>query len=100
SGAGRPAVLRLPPRFKPAVAEAARLAQMMAMSEVILDAFDGAAVPVYALADHEVAGFLERAPDAVRAQAKLADFKGKAGQALAVPGAEGAVERVLFGLGS
>jgi leucyl aminopeptidase len=76
------------------------MAHRKGMSDVILDAFDGAATPVYALADHEVAGFLEAAPAAVRAQAAVADFKGKAGQTLAVPDAEGAVERILFGLGA
>jgi leucyl aminopeptidase len=70
------------------------------MSEVILDAFEGEPTPIHALADHEVADFLEQAPEAVRAQARLGEFKGKAGQALAVPDAEGAVQQVLFGLGA
>jgi leucyl aminopeptidase len=69
------------------------------MSEVILDAFDGDAVPVHALTDHELPGFLEAAPETVRAQATLAEFKAKSGQVLAVPDAEGGAELVLFGLG-
>jgi leucyl aminopeptidase len=70
------------------------------MSDVILDGFDGAAVPVHALADHEVAAFLEAAPEALRAQAKIGDFKGKAGQALVAPDPLGEPGEVLFGLGS
>jgi len=70
------------------------------MSEVILDAADGdAATPVHALAEAEAAAFLEAAPKAVAAQARLADFKGKAGQIVLIPDAEGAPAQALFGMG-
>ncbi|MDB5448474.1 MAG: aminopeptidase [Phenylobacterium sp.] len=70
------------------------------MSEVILEASAGAVVPVYALTDQETPAYLEGAPDAVKAHARFAEFKGKAGQVVAVPDAEGQLERVLFGLGA
>ena len=70
------------------------------MSEVILDTSEGAVVPVYALAEPEVAAFLEGQPDHVQAFARFAEFKGKSGQACVVPNAEGAADRVLFGLGA
>ncbi|WP_293907061.1 M17 family metallopeptidase [Phenylobacterium sp.] len=68
------------------------------MSEVILDAWEGAVTPVQALTDIETARALET--DAFAAGlARTAEFKGKAGQVLLVPGADGAVDRVLLGLG-
>jgi len=70
------------------------------MPEVILTAADGAVVPLYALADHETAAALDAQPPVVQAAARFADFKGRAGQILAVPDAEGVLERVLVGLGS
>ena len=70
------------------------------MSEVILEASEGAVTPLYALADHETAAFLEAQPAFVQAAARFAEFRGRAGQMLTVPDAEGALERVLFGLGA
>jgi leucyl aminopeptidase len=70
------------------------------MSEVILDAAEGAAIPVHALTAGEADAFLEASGPDVRAQARLADFKGKAGQAVVVPDQEGAPAQVLFGLGA
>ena len=68
------------------------------MSEVILDAWDGAVTPVHALTESEATQALEA--DAFAAGlARTAEFKGKAGQALLVPDAAGALARVLFGLG-
>jgi leucyl aminopeptidase len=69
------------------------------MSEVILDAAE-AAVPVHALATDTVDAFLQAAPESLRAQAKLAEFKGKAGQTVVAPDPEGAPAAVLFGLGA
>src|SRR4051812_27738924 len=69
------------------------------MSDVILDAFDGPAVPVQALTEAETGPALDALP-AAKAAAALSDFKGKAGQVLLVPGADGTLERVLFGLGA
>src|SRR4051794_15507708 len=73
------------------------------MSETILDTADTAdapAIPVFALAASELDVFLEGAPAPVQAQARIADFKAKAGQVVVVPDAQGAPERVLFGLGA
>lgn len=68
------------------------------MSDVILNAWDGPATPVYALTEGGVAEALG-ADAFMAALAKTAEFKGKAGQALLVAGADGALSRVLFGLG-
>ncbi|MFZ5719889.1 MAG: leucyl aminopeptidase family protein [Pseudomonadota bacterium] len=68
------------------------------MSEVILDAWDGDAIPVHALTEIQAAAALEADPFAA-SLAKTSEFKGKAGQVLLVPGAQGALARVLFGLG-
>jgi leucyl aminopeptidase len=68
------------------------------MTDVILEP-SRSAVPVHALHESEVAGFLEGRQAFVRAFAATSEFKGKSGQALVVPNTEGAAERVLFGLG-
>ncbi|WP_411289245.1 leucyl aminopeptidase family protein [Phenylobacterium sp.] len=70
------------------------------MSELILDASDGAAVPVHALTEAGTPAFLDDGPAFLKAFAKTAEFKGKPGQVLVAPNAEGGVERVLFGLGA
>jgi leucyl aminopeptidase len=69
------------------------------MSDVILDAFDGPVVPVRALTEAETGPALDAMP-AAKAFAALSEFKGKAGQVLLVPGPEGALADVLFGLGA
>ncbi|CAN7518316.1 leucyl aminopeptidase family protein [Phenylobacterium sp. LjRoot225] len=69
------------------------------MSEVILAASEGAVVPLHAVADHEAQAFLETQPPFVQAMARFAEFKGRAGQVLSVPDAEGVLELVLVGLG-
>jgi leucyl aminopeptidase len=69
------------------------------MTDVILEAADGAAVPVHVLAEAEAADFLQAASPLAQGLARLAEFKGKAGQALTVVAADGAPEQVLFGLG-
>ena len=68
------------------------------MSDVILEAWDGTAVPVHALTQAEAAQALD-ADAYAAALARTAEFKGKAGQILLLPGADGALSRVLFGLG-
>jgi leucyl aminopeptidase len=68
------------------------------MSEVILDAWDGAVTPVHALTETDTTQALENDAFAA-ALARTAEFKGKAGQLLAIPDATGGLERVLFGLG-
>ncbi|MDB5476673.1 MAG: cytosol aminopeptidase family protein [Phenylobacterium sp.] len=70
------------------------------MSEVILETTDDAAIPVHALTEADAAAFLEAASPLARGAAKLAEFKGKAGQAVTVLSPDGAPEQVLFGLGS
>jgi leucyl aminopeptidase len=69
------------------------------MTEVILETTDATVVPVYALAESDVAAALTAAPAFLAPFAAFSDFKGKAGQVLVVPDAKGAIERVLFGLG-
>jgi leucyl aminopeptidase len=69
------------------------------MSEVLLDAPEGAVVPIHALAEAAVEGFLAEQPEFVRAFARFGEFTGKAGQVVAVPDHTGALDRVLFGLG-
>jgi len=70
------------------------------MTEVILATSERATVPVHALHDGELEGFLAGQAAFARAYAELSDFKAKAGQVLVLPGAEGAIEAVLFGLGA
>jgi leucyl aminopeptidase len=67
-------------------------------SDVILDAFDGPTVPIHALTDAQVEAALDADPFAA-ALARTGEFKGKAGQVLLVPGEDGALDRVLYGLG-
>ncbi|MCR5873481.1 leucyl aminopeptidase family protein [Phenylobacterium sp. J426] len=68
------------------------------MSDVILEAWDGPIVPVHAVSESAAEALL--AGDAYAAGlAKTSEFKGKAGQVLLVPGADGALAKVLFGVG-
>jgi len=76
----------------------ARAERETAMSEVILDAWDGPTVPVHALSEAACAAALEADPFAA-ALARTAEFRGKSGQALLVPAADGTLDRVLFGVG-
>jgi len=68
------------------------------MSEVILDAWDGPLTPIHCHTEAGMAAVLE-ADAFAAALAKTAEFKGKAGQALQVPNAEGGLGRILYGLG-
>jgi leucyl aminopeptidase len=68
------------------------------MTEVVVDHAEDA-VRVHALCEKDVPGFLEHRQAFVKAFAELSDFKGKAGQVLVVPNTEGAIDRVLLGLG-
>jgi len=70
------------------------------MSEVIVTWSERAAVPIHAVREAEAQAAVEAAPEIARTLAAFSEFKGKAGQALVVPGAGGGVERVLFGLGA
>jgi len=69
------------------------------MSEVIVEASEGA-VPIIALTDSEAHAWLESQSALVKGLAGLHDFRGKAGQTLVLPGDDGALERVAFGLGA
>jgi leucyl aminopeptidase len=69
------------------------------MSEVVVDHAEGA-IPVHAIFDKDLDGFLEGRRAFLKAFAKLSEFKAKAGQVLVAPDTEGGVDRVLFGLGS
>jgi len=69
------------------------------MSEVILAAAEGPATPVEAIRTGAWDAYVANAPAAVKAAAALGKFTAKAGQVLLVPTADGAVERVLTGLG-
>ncbi|AAK24899.1 leucyl aminopeptidase family protein [Caulobacter vibrioides] len=66
----------------------------------ILAKADGQAIPVHPVAESEVEAFLARKRAPVRTYAAANKFTGKTGQVLAVPGASGAVEQVLMGVGS
>ncbi len=70
------------------------------MSDAILDTFDGPTIPVYAVRDVDAVAALEAQSAFVKGFAALSEFKGKAGQVLAVPGDEGALASVWFGLGA
>ncbi|WP_068875228.1 MULTISPECIES: M17 family metallopeptidase [unclassified Phenylobacterium] len=68
------------------------------MADVILDAWEGPATPIHVLTEAQAAAALE-ADAFAAALARTAEFKGKAGQLLLVPDADGGLARVLFGAG-
>ncbi len=70
------------------------------MSEVVVDHAEGAVIPVHAVLEKDLEGFLDGRQGFLKAFAKLSDFKAKAGQVLVAPDTEGGMDRVLFGLGS
>jgi len=61
---------------------------------------DGAPTPIHCLYESELAAFVEARPSFVKGFVALEDFKAKAGQVLVLPTPQGAVDRVLLGLGS
>jgi leucyl aminopeptidase len=65
------------------------------MTEVLLTAPQGETIPVAVVAEGDLAGL----SPFEQGLAATAQFKGKAGQVLAVPGPEGGTVRVLLGLG-
>ena len=72
------------------------------MTEVLLSAQDSdaaAAVPVHLLRPADLDRFLARRGRRLAGLAKAQDFSAKAGQALIARRGDGAVDRVLFGLG-
>ncbi len=68
------------------------------MADVILEAWEGSATPIRVLTEAQAAAALE-ADGFAAALARTAEFKGKTGQLLLVPDAEGGLARVLFGAG-
>jgi leucyl aminopeptidase len=62
----------------------------------LIDA-DPGAIPITVVAESELEAWQRGRPPAVGAWLKAQGFKGKAGEVLALPGAEGAVARVLVG---
>jgi leucyl aminopeptidase len=71
------------------------------MPDVILDAPAAGqrTAPIHMLTPERLGDFLEAAAPSTRAAALLGAFKAKAGELVLVPTPDGAVERVLFGLG-
>jgi leucyl aminopeptidase len=68
------------------------------MTEAILESWDGTVTPIHALTEAETVQALE-ADAYAAALAQTAEFKGKTGQALLIPGPDGALAKVLYGLG-
>ncbi|PIB93672.1 M17 family metallopeptidase [Caulobacter sp. FWC2] len=66
----------------------------------ILAEAKGQAIPVHPVSEAELEAFLARKRGPVRTYAAANTFSGKAGQVLAVPGSNGAVEQVLLGTGA
>jgi leucyl aminopeptidase len=72
----------------------------MAMIDIIEPAAAGQpGIPIHPIASADWPAFAEAQAATTRAAAALASFTGKAGDLALVPTTEGAVERVLFGLG-
>ena len=69
------------------------------MTDLLISAPDGEAVPIHALRKQDLDAFLVRRSASARAQAALADFKAKAGQTCVIVRGDGRIERALFGLG-
>lgn len=70
------------------------------MTEVLISAAEARdATPIVLLTESETEAWLAGADPAVRSAAAIADFRGKAGDLLAKPGADGRVERVTLGVG-
>ncbi|MES2034196.1 MAG: leucyl aminopeptidase family protein [Pseudomonadota bacterium] len=65
------------------------------MTEVLLTAPEGATIPVSVIAE----GALDGLSAFEQGLAKTAEFRGKSGQVLAIPGPDGATIRVLLGIG-
>ncbi len=65
------------------------------MTEVLLTAPEGETLPIALVADGDLSGL----SPFEQGLAAAAEFKGKAGQLLTVPGTDGKTTRVLFGLG-
>ncbi|HEY8574019.1 leucyl aminopeptidase family protein [Phenylobacterium sp.] len=69
------------------------------MTDVLVPSFDGPVTPIQAIAGGELEATLAATPPFVAGYAALSKFKAKAGQVLLVPGEDGKLASVLFGLG-
>ncbi len=69
------------------------------MTEPIVSSADGPVIPVDAVTPDSLPDVLGKAPAFVRGYAELSEFKARAGQVLTVPGEDGRLAAVLFGLG-
>ena len=69
------------------------------MSDVLISAAEGPVIPLHALTEATLEGFLAGQPPLVARLAALSEFKAKSGQVLAVPGPENGAGLALFGLG-
>jgi leucyl aminopeptidase len=69
------------------------------MTDTLIARTETAATPIFAIEAEHLADWLTAAPEAVVRYASFCGFKAKAGQVCQVPNADGAPERVLFGLG-
>jgi leucyl aminopeptidase len=65
----------------------------------ILDAPQGAATPIHALRASEWETWSATKPESLRRLCAAHDFRGQPGRILLAPATDGAIERVLFGLG-
>jgi leucyl aminopeptidase len=70
------------------------------MSDQILKTSDHVTIPVHALGEADLEGYLATATDFLKGFAAQCEFKAKSGQILSSPGPNGAVERILFGVGA
>jgi leucyl aminopeptidase len=69
------------------------------MSEVLISAPEGEAIPLHALRRQDLEGFLARRRSGVKAQAEMQGFRASAGQTCAVLRSDGKIELALIGLG-
>lgn len=69
------------------------------MSDLLSKAQEGVVLPIHALHEGDVAGFLNQRPEAMGRFADISGFRGRAGEILIVPLPDGQIECVLFGLG-
>ena len=69
------------------------------MSEVLISAADGEAIPLHAVGKQELDSFLARRPPAARTQLEVQSFKGALGQACAVMRGDGRIWFAVVGLG-
>ncbi len=70
------------------------------MSDLLSKAQEGAVLPIHALYEADLAGFLDQRPAAARRFADISGFKGRAGEILILPQPNGEMDCVLFGLGT